>query len=159
MNDEPREGYVYDLDDESLQEDGAAPQLLGRLQQALDGAVPHTRSGSPDSPDASENPGPGDHSLRRRMATDPDTVERDLIKLILTVVELVRQLMERQALRRVDQGDLSDEQEERIGVTLMLLEDRMTELRERYDLTVDDLNLDLGPLGSLLPRTPGGPDR
>ncbi|GAB3213789.1 gas vesicle protein K [Marinactinospora thermotolerans] len=89
-----------------------------------------------------------------RIATDPDTVERDLIKLVLTVVELVRQLMERQALRRVDQGDLTEEQEERIGMTLMLLEDRMTELRERYGLSVADLNLDLGPLGTLLPENP-----
>lgn len=158
MNEEPREGYVYDLDDQSWQEDGDGPRLLGRLQQALDGAVPHPRADPPDAR-APAPPGTGDHSLRRRLATDPDTVERDLIKLILTVVELVRQLMERQALRRVDQGDLSEEQEERIGVTLMLLEDRMTELRERYDLTVDDLNLDLGPLGSLLPRSGGGPDR
>ncbi|MFC7328737.1 gas vesicle protein K [Marinactinospora rubrisoli] len=87
-----------------------------------------------------------------RLRTDPDTVERDLMKLVLTVIELIRQLMERQALRRVDQGDLSEEQEERIGMTLMLLEDRMGELRERYGLSVDDLNLDLGPLGPLLPR-------
>lgn len=91
-------------------------------------------------------------SLPNRIATDKDTVERDLIKLVLTIVELLRQLMERQAMRRVDQEDLTDDQEERIGMTLMLLEDRMTQLRERYDLSVEDLNLDLGPLGSLLPR-------
>jgi hypothetical protein len=79
-------------------------------------------------------------------------VERDLIELVLTVVEPVRRPMERQALRRMDQGDLSEEQEERVGMTLMLLEERMTELCERYGLTAADLNLDLGPLGSLLPR-------
>ncbi|NYI95942.1 hypothetical protein HNR12_002219 [Streptomonospora nanhaiensis] len=95
-------------------------------------------------------------SLRHRIATEPDTVERDLIKLVLTVVELVRQLMERQALRRVDVGDLTEEQEERIGMTLMLLEERMTELRERYGLSAADLNLDLGPLGSLLPTSGDG---
>jgi CRISPR/Cas system-associated endonuclease Cas1 len=66
---------------------------------------------------------------KRHIDLEPDTVERDLIKLVLTVVELLRQLMERQALRRFDQGDLSEEQEERIGLTLMLLDDRMTELR------------------------------
>ncbi|MGW7570045.1 gas vesicle protein K [Streptomyces tendae] len=88
----------------------------------------------------------------RRLDLDPDTVERDLIKLVLTVVELLRQLMERQALRRVDEGDLSEDQEERIGLTLMLLDDRMTELRDRYGLRPEDLNLDLGPLGPLLPR-------
>lgn len=87
----------------------------------------------------------------RRITADPDTVERDLVKLVLTLVELLRQLMERQALRRVDAGDLSEEQEERLGTTLMVLHDRMCQLCERYDLTMEDLNLDLGPLGTLLP--------
>ncbi|MFC9125980.1 gas vesicle protein K [Streptomyces sp. NPDC057099] len=87
----------------------------------------------------------------RRLTADPDTVERDLVKLVLTVVELLRQLMERQALHRVDVGDLTEEQEERVGLTLMLLDDRMRELRARYDLRPEDLNLDLGPLGTLLP--------
>ena len=87
-----------------------------------------------------------------RIEIDKDAVRRDLMKLVLTIVELLRQLMERQALRRFDTGDLSEEQEERIGLTLMLLDDRMTELRERYGLRPEDLNLDLGPLGPLLPR-------
>ena len=89
---------------------------------------------------------------RRRLDLEPDTVERDLVKLVLTVVELLRQLMERQAVRRFDEGDLTEEQEERVGLTLMLLEDRMAELRNRYGLRPEDLNLDLGPLGPLLPR-------
>jgi hypothetical protein len=67
------------------------------------------------------------------------------------VVELLRQLMERQALRRVDQGTLSDDKVEEIGQTLMALESRMTELREHFGLEPEDLNLDLGPLGPLLP--------
>lgn len=95
--------------------------------------------------------GRGD-GIAARLATDPDTVERDLVKLVLTIVELLRQLMERTALHRVDHGDLSEDQEERIGLTLMVLHDRMAELCDRYDLTLSDLNLDLGPLGSLLPR-------
>ena len=69
------------------------------------------------------------------------------MKLVLTIIELVRQLMERQALRRVDEGDLSDDQVEELGVGLMRLEEAMTQLREQFDLTVEDLNLDLGPLG------------
>ncbi|WP_306316369.1 MULTISPECIES: gas vesicle protein K [unclassified Streptomyces] len=89
---------------------------------------------------------------RRRIELDPDTVERDLMKLVLTLVELLRQLMERQAIRRFDLGDLTEEQEERVGLTLMLLEDRMEQLRERYGLRPEDLNIDLGPLGPLLPR-------
>jgi CRISPR/Cas system-associated endonuclease Cas1 len=75
-----------------------------------------------------------------------------LAGLVLTIVELLRQLMERQALRRIDQGDLTDEQIERIGSTLMALEERMAELREHFGLAPEDLNIDLGPLGPLLPR-------
>jgi hypothetical protein len=71
---------------------------------------------------------------------------------VLTLVELVRQLVERQAIRRMDQGDLSDDQIERMGTTLMALEAQMVRLREHFGLTPEDLNLDLGPLGSLLPR-------
>ena len=88
----------------------------------------------------------------RRMEIDRDMVERDLMRLVLTIVELLRQLMERQALRRVDQGDLTEDQEERIGLTLMLLAERMDELCEQFGLEPDDLNIDLGPLGPLLPR-------
>ncbi|MEU7040045.1 gas vesicle protein K [Streptomyces varsoviensis] len=95
-----------------------------------------------------------DRTVHGRVELDRDTVERDLMKLVLTVVELLRQLMERQALRRVEQGDLTGDQEERMGLTLMLLSERMTELRERYGLSAADLNLDLGPLGPLLPPEP-----
>lgn len=87
-----------------------------------------------------------------RIDVDRESVERGLAGLVLTIVELLRQLMERQALRRVDQGDLTDEQIERIGTTLMALEQRMTELREHFGLAPEDLNIDLGPLGPLLPR-------
>jgi hypothetical protein len=88
--------------------------------------------------------------LPQRIDADPASIERDLVALVLTVVELLRQLMERQALRRVDEGDLSDEQVEGLGLGLMHLEEAVTELRERYGLTTDDLNIDLGPLGTLL---------
>nr|WP_237533926.1 MULTISPECIES: gas vesicle protein K [unclassified Streptomyces] len=83
---------------------------------------------------------------------DSDKVGKDLVTLVLTVVELLRQLMERQAIRRIDEGDLTDEQTEEIGTTLMLLEQRMTELCEQHGVRPEDLNLDLGPLGTLLPR-------
>ncbi|MGW4368619.1 gas vesicle protein K [Nocardia takedensis] len=92
--------------------------------------------------------------LTPRIDSDPENVERGLVTLVLTIVELLRQLMERQALRRVDAGDLTDAQVERLGATLMALEQRMVELREHFGLTVDDLNIDLGPLGTLLPRDP-----
>ncbi|MFG1931866.1 gas vesicle protein K [Mycobacterium sp. NPDC048908] len=90
-----------------------------------------------------------------RIEMDPEDVGRDLGRLVLTIVELLRQLMERQALRRVDVGDLSDETVERLGVGLMRLEEAMEELREYFGLRPEDLNLDLGPLGPLLPREPG----
>jgi hypothetical protein len=84
------------------------------------------------------------------METDAESVERDLMRLVLTIVELVRQLMEAQALRRVDEGDLSDLQVEELGTALMRLEEAMDRLKGQYDLTAADLNLDLGPLGPLL---------
>lgn len=85
-----------------------------------------------------------------RLETDADTVERDLMRLVLTVVELIRQLMEKQALRRVEQDDLAEEQVEGLGLGLMRLEEAMTELRERYGFSPDDLELDLGPISALL---------
>ncbi|SDT45530.1 gas vesicle protein K [Jiangella sp. DSM 45060] len=88
--------------------------------------------------------------LPERIDADADSVERDLFKLVLTVVELIRQLMERQALRRVDEGDLDDDQVEALGQALLRLDEAMAELRGRYGLTVRDLDLDLGPLGTLL---------
>ncbi|MGE5695461.1 MAG: gas vesicle protein K [Candidatus Sericytochromatia bacterium] len=94
---------------------------------------------------------PGRPAPRQRINADPEDVERGLVSLVLTLVELLRQLMERQAIRRVDRGDLTDDQVERIGTTLMLLEEKMAELREHFGLTPEDLNIDLGPLGPLLP--------
>jgi hypothetical protein len=91
-----------------------------------------------------------DNALTRRVNADPESLERGLAQLVLTIVELLRQLMERQALRRIDSGGLSDEQEERLGRTFMELDRRMAELREEFGLTEEDLNLDLGPLGRLL---------
>lgn len=88
--------------------------------------------------------------LSRRVSADPEEVEKGLVQLVLTLVELLRQLMEKQAIRRVEAGGLSEDDVERLGQTLMLLEDRMTELREHFGLTLEDLNLDLGPLGRLL---------
>ena len=89
-------------------------------------------------------------ALSRRVNADPESLERGLAQLVLTIVELLRQLMERQALRRIDSGGLTDEQEERLGRTFMELDERMAELREQFGLTEEDLNLDLGPLGRLL---------
>jgi hypothetical protein len=91
-----------------------------------------------------------DDALSRRINADPESVERGLAQLVLTIIELLRQLMERQALRRIDGGALSDEQVERLGQTFMELDRRMEELRTEFGLEAEDLNLNLGPLGNLL---------
>ncbi|MFD7609452.1 gas vesicle protein K [Streptomyces sp. NPDC059828] len=132
-------------DDDAAGDDGSAR----RLDEVADAAARAFRL----LPAVPRDLGPRDsrQPAARRISADPDTVERDLIRLVLTLVELLRQLMERQALHRVDQGDLTEEQEERLGETLMILHDRMSELCAQYGLTMEDLNLDLGPLGTLLP--------
>jgi hypothetical protein len=89
-------------------------------------------------------------SLPRRINADPEKVERGLAQLVLTLIELLRQLMERQALRRIEGGSLSDEEIERLGQTFMKLEARMIELKATFGLEDEDLNLNLGPLGDLL---------
>jgi hypothetical protein len=89
-----------------------------------------------------------------RLELDPESVSQGLGRLVLTLVELIRQLMERQALRRVEAGDLPDEKVEQLGLGLMRLEEAMTELREHFGLRPEDLNIDLGPLGHLLPPEP-----
>ena len=91
-----------------------------------------------------------DDAFPRRISADPEKVEQGLAQLVLTLIELLRQLMERQALRRMDAGDLTEEQVERLGTTFMLLSERMDELKETFGLRDEDLNLDLGPLGTLV---------
>jgi len=89
-------------------------------------------------------------SLTRRIEADPEGVERGLAQLVLTIVELLRELMERQAIRRIDGGGLDDQQIARLDETFSLLADRMQELKDAFGLEDRDLNLDLGPLGRLL---------
>lgn len=86
----------------------------------------------------------------RRVNADPERIEQGMAQLVLTVIELLRQLMERQALHRVERGSLTIEQEEQLGTALMRLSETMTDLKEQFGLTDDDLNLHLGPLGDLL---------
>ncbi|UOQ44145.1 gas vesicle protein K [Halobacillus salinarum] len=85
-----------------------------------------------------------------RINLDPEGAEQGLAQLVLTVIELLRQLVERQALRRVDGGTLSEEEIEQLGLALMNLEVKMDELKEIFELEEEDLNIDLGPLGNLL---------
>ncbi|MBF0705308.1 gas vesicle protein K [Bacillus hwajinpoensis] len=85
-----------------------------------------------------------------RINVDPDNAEQGLAQLVLTVVELLRQIVERHAMRRVEGGTLTDEQVENLGVALMNLEEKMEELKDVFGLDAEDLNIDLGPLGNLL---------
>ncbi|MEK6545254.1 MAG: gas vesicle protein GvpJ [Nitrospinota bacterium] len=89
-------------------------------------------------------------SVLPEIDTHPDRIEHGLGRLVLTLVELIRQLIERQAMRRVDGGSLSEEEIERLGETLMKLEGKMKELKKVFGLKDGDLNINLGPLGDLM---------
>lgn len=95
-----------------------------------------------------------DHECRRlspsHLATDPEAAADDLVKLVLAVVDTVRQLLERQAIRRVESGALSDAEIERLGVTLLRLEERMAELKLHFGLDKEDLSLRLGTAEGLM---------
>lgn len=91
-----------------------------------------------------------EHAIPGRINTDPEKVEKGLARLVLTLIELLRQLMEKQAVRRVEAGSLSDDEIERLGETFMKLEKKMRELKEIFGLKQEDLNLNLGPIGDLL---------
>lgn len=86
----------------------------------------------------------------RKISIDPDHVQNGLGQLVLTLVKLLHELLEKQALRRVESGGLSDEQIERLGLTLLRQSEEIERLREVFGLREEDLNLDLGPLGKLL---------
>jgi hypothetical protein len=85
-----------------------------------------------------------------RWNADPEEVQRSVAQLVLTLVEFIRQLLERQAIRRMEAGTLSDTQTEDIGRALMTLEDTVRDLAARFGIALEDLNLDLGPAGKLI---------
>ena len=87
--------------------------------------------------------------IPERISADAEVVENGLAKLVLSIVELIRRLLEKQALRRMDGGNLREEEIERLGNALMKLEEKMEELKEVFGLTDDDLNLSLGPIKTL----------
>jgi hypothetical protein len=89
-------------------------------------------------------------ALPKRIAIDAESVEQGLAKLVLTLIEFIRRLLEAQALRRMEGSDLSPRQIEDLGLALMKLEERMAALKAEFGLTDQDLNLDLGPIGRLI---------
>jgi gas vesicle protein GvpK len=88
-------------------------------------------------------------AIPERISADPEAVENGLAKLVLSIIELVRRLLEKQALRRMDAGNLSEEEIERLGNALMKLEEKMGEMKAVFGLQDDDLNLSLGPIKTL----------
>jgi Gas vesicle protein K. len=89
-------------------------------------------------------------SLPERINIDARSVEQGLAKLVLSLIELIRRLLEKQAVRRMEGGDLSSQQIEELGLALMKLEEKMEELKGQFGLSREDLNLDLGPIGRLI---------
>jgi len=85
-----------------------------------------------------------------RWNADPDEVQRSVAQLVLTLVEFVRKLLERQAIRRMEAGTLTDQQTEDVGRALMKLEETVSDIATKFGIPPEDLNLDLGPLGKLM---------
>lgn len=121
-----------------------APLLAAATRTLRDAASPHS-AGFPllDPPVVADSP-------ERRLALDPDNVKKGLGQLVMTLVKLLHELLERQALRRIDAGSLTDEQIEAIGTTLMRQAEEIRRLCVAFGLQESDLNLDLGPLGKLI---------
>ena len=94
--------------------------------------------------------------LPERVNIDAESVEQGLAKLVLTLIELIRRLLEKQAVRRMEGGGLSPEQVEELGLALMKLEEKMAELKEHFGLQDEEFNIDLGPIGKQI-LTPPGP--
>jgi hypothetical protein len=88
--------------------------------------------------------------LTPRWNADPEEVQRSVVKLVLSLVEFLRRLLERQAIRRMESGTLTSEETEAIGLAIMRIEETIRDLAGRFNLSLEELNLDLGPLGRLI---------
>lgn len=89
-------------------------------------------------------------ALPNRLDAGDDDLDVGLARLVLTLIEFVRRVLEHQAVRRLEAGTLTEDEEERLGLALMRLEERMVEMRQKLGLDEEDLQVDLGPLGKLL---------
>jgi hypothetical protein len=130
----------------------ASPGLESRRPQASSGSTMESQVvDSLDAPlDAPVTPLESvAENLPQRLNTDPDKVENGLAKLVLTLIEVLRKVLEHQAVRRMEGGHLSDAEIEKLGVALLRLNDRMQDMKGIFGLTDDDLQIDLGPLGKL----------
>lgn len=102
------------------------------------------------APDASVELGDIAPDLARRIEAGPEDIEQGLAKLVLTLMEFLRQVLEHQAVRRMDGGGLSDEEIENVGLSLLRLSEKLEEVKLVFGLEGEELNIDLGPLGKLL---------
>lgn len=108
-----------------------------------------------ESPSGKQSDGENGNTLSSpssRIDCSPENIEQGLAKLVLGLIEMIRQLLERQAIRRMQGGSLTDQQVEEMGEALMKLEAKIHELADHFGLKPSDLNLDLGPLGNLLEK-------
>ena len=134
-----------------------------RCGHAARGRVTVVKSHPPETPSTTEPEVETDHpaefiaELRRvadqlpeRVNVSAESVEQGLAKLVLTLIELIRRLLEKQAVRRMEGGGLTDEQVEQLGLALMKLEEKMAELKTQFGIEDEELNIDLGPLGKLI---------
>jgi hypothetical protein len=131
--------------------EGAGEDVVHALDQRLSGDLAALSDFAQELAPRGNRPGePGGASIPGRINADPDKVEEGLAKLVLALIELIRRLLEKQAIRRVEAGSLSEEEIERLGDTLLKLEQKMDELKRTFGLQDEDLNLNLGPLGDLM---------
>jgi hypothetical protein len=135
----------------------AEPQQVASRKDSMPIAGPEENSlhrSRDEKTRSATSPGPISNELNKlsRPKTDIDhkNVEKGLVKLVLTLVDLIRKLMEKQAIRRIEAGQLNDREIEDVGNTFLLLEEKMGQLKRQFGLKDEDLNLDLGPLGELV---------
>ena len=137
---------------------GLEQRLSGDLESLDDFArelsqLGHGRMSNPAAPEGHGGlaaGAAGGVGIPERLNADPATVEQGLAKLVLSLIELLRRLLEKQALRRIEAGSLTDDEIERMGETFLRLERKMEELKATFGLADGDLNLNLGPLGELI---------
>jgi hypothetical protein len=152
-----REPKVFSQKKSSRGEFLEEPQWENEIKEVSSPAVP-TRNGKSRNRNKKHKSTklPSNVNYRRNQSTqpktniDPKNVEKGLVKLVLTLVELIRQLMEKQAIRRIEDEQLDAKEIENVGNAFFLLNEKMTQLKKTFGLTDEDLNLDLGPLGNLL---------
>lgn len=138
---------------EPFPEDAARAARSRPEAEPLCGAEPANVVVGAPAPARQDPTSPADPA--RRLELDPGSAERGVARLVLTVIDFIRQLLERQAIRRMEGGLVDDVAVERMGAALIALEQRVLELKDVFGLAGEELDLDLGPLGSL---TGAGPE-